>query len=73
MNALERIFEMTALQELWEQPGIILMIAIAVFLLYLGTLMVPGVVTLLPNYVILKSLDWLDSFQALIIPADLVG
>ncbi len=41
----------------------------AVFLLYLATLMVPGVVTLLPNYVILKSLGWLDSFQALIIPA----
>ena len=41
----------------------------AVFLLYLATLMVPGVVTLLPNYVILKSLGWLDSFQALIVPA----
>ena len=41
----------------------------AVFLLYLATLMVPGIVTLLPNYVILKSLGWLDSFQALIIPA----
>jgi multiple sugar transport system permease protein len=41
----------------------------SVFLLYLATLMVPGVVTLLPNYVILKSLGWLDSFQALIIPA----
>ena len=41
----------------------------AIFLLYLATLMVPGVVTLLPNYVILKSLGWLDSFQALIVPA----
>ena len=35
----------------------------------LGHLEVPGIVTLLPNYVILKSLGWLDSFQALIIPA----
>jgi ABC-type glycerol-3-phosphate transport system permease component len=41
----------------------------AVFLLYLGTLMVPGIVTLLPNYVTLQSLGWLDSFKALIIPA----
>ncbi|MDX1407804.1 MAG: sodium ion-translocating decarboxylase subunit beta [Saprospiraceae bacterium] len=36
MEAIERIFEMTALRELWEQPGILLMLAIAVFLLYLG-------------------------------------
>ncbi|MSR84638.1 MAG: ABC transporter permease subunit [Candidatus Latescibacteria bacterium] len=41
----------------------------SVFLLYLSTLMVPGVVTLLPNYVILQSLGWLDSFKALIGPA----
>lgn len=41
----------------------------SVFLLYLATLMVPGVVTLLPNYVILQNLGWLDSFKALIIPA----
>ena len=36
MEALERLFEMTALRELWEQPGILLMLAIAVFMLYLG-------------------------------------
>jgi len=41
----------------------------SVFLLYLATLMIPGVVTLLPNYVILQSMGWLDSFKALIIPA----
>jgi ABC-type glycerol-3-phosphate transport system permease component len=39
------------------------------FLLYLGTMMIPGVVTMLPNYIILKTLGWLDSFYALIIPA----
>ncbi|NKB67414.1 MAG: ABC transporter permease subunit [Candidatus Latescibacteria bacterium] len=41
----------------------------SVFLLYLATLMVPGIVTLLPNYVILQFLGWLDSYQALIVPA----
>ena len=45
----------------------------AVFLLYLATLMVPGIVTLLPNYVILKSLGWLDSFQALHHPGHVHG
>lgn len=39
------------------------------FLLYLGTMMIPGVVTMLPNYIILKTLGWLDSFYALTIPA----
>ena len=36
MEVFQRIFEMTALQELWQQPGTIVMIAIAMFLLYLG-------------------------------------
>ncbi len=40
-----------------------------VFLLYLATMMIPGVVTMLPNYVILRELGWLDSFKALTIPA----
>jgi ABC-type glycerol-3-phosphate transport system permease component len=40
-----------------------------VFLLYLGTLMVPGAVTMIPNYLILQHLGWLNSFFGLIIPA----
>lgn len=39
------------------------------FLLYLGTLMVPPQVTLIPNYVLMRYLGWIDSYQALILPA----
>ncbi|MHB8635933.1 MAG: carbohydrate ABC transporter permease [Fimbriimonadaceae bacterium] len=41
----------------------------AVFLLYLGTMMVPGVVTIIPNYALMVRLHLLDSFSGLIIPA----
>ncbi len=40
-----------------------------VFLAYLGTLMIPVTVTMLPNFIILRQLNWLDSYQALTIPA----
>lgn len=36
METLQRIFEMTALTELWQQPGTLLMLLIAMGLLYLG-------------------------------------
>lgn len=39
------------------------------FLAVLAVLMVPGQVTLVPNYVLLKNLGWLDSYQGLIIPS----
>ncbi len=39
------------------------------FLLYLGTLMVPPQVTLIPNYILMRYLGWLNSYQALILPA----
>ena len=39
------------------------------FLLYLATLMIPVTVTMLPNFVVLKYLNWLDTYKALIIPA----
>lgn len=38
------------------------------FLAYLATLMVPGQVTLIPNFLIVKYLGWIDSYQALIVP-----
>ncbi len=40
------------------------------FLLYvvLAVIMVPGQVTLIPQYLILKSFGWLNSYQGLIIP-----
>jgi multiple sugar transport system permease protein len=38
------------------------------FLAYLATLMVPGQVTLIPNFLIIKYLGWISTYQALIIP-----
>jgi multiple sugar transport system permease protein len=45
------------------------------FLLYLGTLMIPGVVTLIPSYILMtdKYLNWINTFAALIVPASLGG
>ena len=40
-----------------------------IFLLYLATLMVPGVVTMIPNFAMLVKLKLLDSYPGLIIPA----
>ncbi|HWA82407.1 MAG TPA: carbohydrate ABC transporter permease, partial [Fimbriimonadaceae bacterium] len=41
----------------------------AVFLLYLGTMMIPGIVTMIPNYVIVVKMHLLDSYTGLIVPA----
>lgn len=38
------------------------------FILYLATLMIPAVVTLIPNFVIMRQLGWIDSHAALIVP-----
>lgn len=38
------------------------------FFAYLATMMVPGSVTMIPVFVIMKSLGWINSYQALIIP-----
>lgn len=40
-----------------------------VFLLYLGTMMIPGVVTMLPNFQIMVGLRLVNTYQGLIIPA----
>jgi len=39
----------------------------------LATMMVPGEVTIIPNYLTMASLDWLDSYQALIVPFSASG
>lgn len=39
-----------------------------IFLLYIGTLMIPGQVTIIPNFVLMKYLGWTDTYLALIIP-----
>lgn len=40
-----------------------------VFLMYLGTMMIPGLVLMIPNYQIMNYLGWVDSYTGLIIPA----
>ena len=39
------------------------------FKLYLGTLMIPPIVTMIPNYALMVRLHLLDSYTALIVPA----
>jgi multiple sugar transport system permease protein len=38
------------------------------FLAYLATMMIPGIVTMIPNFVIMRNLGWVDSHMALIVP-----
>lgn len=39
-----------------------------IFLLYLGTMLIPPQVTLIPTYIVVVNLGWVDSYQGLIIP-----
>jgi multiple sugar transport system permease protein len=38
------------------------------FLLYLGTLMIPPQVTVIPQFILIDKLHWVDTYQGLIIP-----
>lgn len=38
------------------------------FLVYLGTLMIPRQVTLIPAFLLMRELHWIDTYQGLIIP-----
>lgn len=40
----------------------------ALFVLFLGTLMVPGEVLLVPNYITISRLGWINTYPALIVP-----
>ncbi|OGS18490.1 MAG: sugar ABC transporter permease [Elusimicrobia bacterium RIFOXYA2_FULL_50_26] len=39
-----------------------------IFFAYLATMMIPGMVTLIPVFILLKTLNWLDTYKALILP-----
>lgn len=39
-----------------------------VFLIYLGTLMVPQEVLIVPMFILMRNLGWVNSYQALIVP-----
>ncbi len=38
-------------------------------MIILAVLMIPAQVTMIPNYLILKQLGWLNSYQGMIVPA----
>ena len=38
------------------------------FLLFLGTMMIPFQATIIPSYLIIRDLQWFNTFQALIVP-----
>ncbi|MCM0646912.1 carbohydrate ABC transporter permease [Clostridium swellfunianum] len=44
-----------------------------IFILFLGTMMVPSQVTLIPNYILLRNFNWLNKYQALLIPTIFSG
>ena len=39
-----------------------------VFLAYLATMMIPMAVTMIPVYILMRELGWIDSYKALIVP-----
>jgi multiple sugar transport system permease protein len=45
----------------------------ALFMILLATLMVPGQVTLIPVFLVMRALGWVDTHYALIVPAWLGG
>ena len=38
------------------------------FFLYLATMMIPGQITMIPIFILLKHLNWIDTYKALILP-----
>lgn len=43
------------------------------FFLYVTALMIPGIVTLIPNYILIRNLGWLNTFQGIVAPAFLMS
>lgn len=43
------------------------------FILFLAVLMIPGQVTLVPNYIVMSRLNWIDTLKALIIPVSVTA
>lgn len=40
-----------------------------IFFAYLATMMIPGAVTMIPVFILLRYLGWIDSYKAVILPA----
>lgn len=45
----------------------------AVFLMFIGALMVPGIVLLIPNFVLIYDLGWIDTYQGIVAPTVLMS
>lgn len=39
-----------------------------IFFLYIAALIVPAIVTLIPNYILMRNLNWLNTFQGIVAP-----
>ncbi|MFW5713662.1 MAG: carbohydrate ABC transporter permease [Brevefilum sp.] len=39
------------------------------FIAYIATLMIPGAVVMIPNFIVMRNLGWVDTHTALIVPA----
>jgi len=39
-----------------------------IFFAYLATMMIPGAVTMIPVYILLRNMHWVDTYKAVIIP-----
>jgi multiple sugar transport system permease protein len=44
-----------------------------IFFLYIAALMIPGIVTLIPNYILIRNLGWLNTFQGIVAPSFLMS
>lgn len=44
-----------------------------IFFLYVAALMIPGIVTLIPNYILIRNLGWLNTFQGIVAPSFLMS
>ncbi len=45
----------------------------AVFLMFIGALMVPGIVLLIPNFVLIYDLGWINTYQGIVAPTVLMS
>ena len=42
-------------------------------LLYVSALMIPGILTLIPNHILVRNLGWITTFQGIVAPAILIS
>ena len=45
----------------------------AIFMMFIGALMVPGIVLLIPNFVLMYDLGWINTYQGIVAPTVLMS